>query len=150
MDNVILEFVGNTAGAQIFRHPVSKNQIRVGQNIAVRFASVPSSDVDYYMSLGMFRIAHRANVSTPQVIRRDTPKRIEPIVEDTSLPSVPAVEEPTETVVSFDEEIDESLGWLSPEPVKEEVTEPVVEEVVEETPADATESQKTSRGRPRR
>lgn len=150
MDNVIIEFTGNTAGAQIFRHPVSRNQIRVGQNIAVRFASVPASDVDYYMSLGMFRIAHRANTSTPQVTRRDAPKRIEPIVEDSPLPSVPAVEEPTETVVSFDEEIDKSLGWLSPEPAKEEVVEVTAEEVAEVTPADTTDSQKTSRGRPRR
>lgn len=70
MDNVILEFIGNTAGAQIFRHPVSKNQIRAGLNIAVRFVQVPASEAEYYISLGLFRVAHRASTVAPTEIGR--------------------------------------------------------------------------------
>lgn len=155
MDNVILEFIGNTAGAQIFRHPVSKNQIRAGQNIAVRYVTVPANEAEYYISLGLFRVAHRANSAAPSVTRRDAPKRIEPIVDE-PLPVIEKKEETQEgTVVAFDETIDESLAWLSepkaPEPVvaeevvEEEATEEVAdEEVVENQPV------KVGRGRQRK
>lgn len=153
--SVILEFIGNTNGAQIFRHPVTKRNIRAGRNLAVRYVTVEQDEVDYFLAIGLFRVAHSG--SQVSVKRKDAPVRIEPtpIVDES-----PVVDEaPTENVVSFDESQVESLvDWLS-EP-KASVAEEVdsVQESVEtaEVPpaeveaSDAEQkSDKVRRGRPR-
>jgi hypothetical protein len=105
--------------------------------------------------LGLFRVAHRGNTVAPTVTRRDAPRRIEPIVEE-SFPVIEKKEEtPSATVVAFDEEIDESLAWLSepkaaePEIVEETIEEEVAEDVVEEE-VTANQPAKVGRGRQRK
>jgi hypothetical protein len=167
MSYVILEFTGSTDGAQIFRHPLTNRSIRAGRNLAVRYVSVTPEEVAYLISLGLFRVAHNNNNTnnTQSAIRRDAPKRIEPVfqqpVEESK--AATAVSNPTETIVSFgDAEIDSSISWMNADsapqvaadPVEEkseEVTEEVTEEVVEEisdTQVSASEK-KTQRGRPK-
>lgn len=165
MSDVILEFTGSTDGAQIFRHPLTNRSIRAGRNMAVRYISVTQEEVAYLMSLGLFRVAHSNTNNAQSAIRRDAPKKIEPIfqqpVEESK--AATAVSNPTETIVSFDDaEIDSSISWMNADsapqvaanPVEEkseEVTEEVTEEVVEEisdTQVSAFEK-KTQRGRPK-
>lgn len=163
MSYVILEFTGSTDGAQIFRHPLTNRSIRAGRNLAVRYVSVTPEEVAYLISLGLFRVAHNNNNTnnTQSAIRRDAPKKIEPVfqqpVEESK--AATAVSNPTETIVSFDDaEIDSSISWMNADsapqvaadPVEEkseEVTEEVVEEI-SDTQVSASEK-KTQRGRPK-
>lgn len=160
MENVLLEFTGNSEGAQIFRHPITKRQVRAGKNPMVRYVSVEPEEVSYYMSLGLFRLAHRGGTPSPVVTRRETPMRIEPITEET--PSNDFLsEESSETVVSFDNEPanDLGLGWMNEEPVVQieveiEDTNTSVEPIIENTTDVATvvadQNSKVARGRPRK
>jgi hypothetical protein len=164
MENVLLEFTGNSEGAQIFRHPITKRQVRAGRNPMVRYVSVEPEEVSYYMSLGLFRLAHRGGVATPVVTRKDSPMRIEPIVDDQPSNSAPSgdflSEENSETVVSFANEAvaDLGIGWMDEEPVAPiEVIEENVNESVETTIEDTSTSEvvvdsnaKIARGRPRK
>ena len=172
MNEIILEFTGHTDGAQVFRHPETRRSIRAGRSLGVRYAKVTPDEVTYFLSLGVFRIVHN-NVPPVNVARRESPKKIEPIVpiSETIENVVTEKETPTENVVSFDvslEEIETDIGWLQQKPeVVEEVVEEVAEEVVEqnveevaaeeiEEPAPVSESNtnfsavdKIRRGRPR-
>lgn len=165
MENVLLEFTGNSEGAQIFRHPITKRQVRAGRNPMVRYVSVEQEEVSYYMSLGLFRLAHRGGVTTPVVARKDSPMRIEPVFDDQPSNNQPSSdflsEENNETVVSFSNETvtDLGIGWMDEEPVvPTEVIEENVNESVETTIEDTTVSsevvadsnEKVARGRPRK
>jgi hypothetical protein len=149
--SVILEFIGQTDGAQAFRHPVTKRSIRAGRHLAVRYVHVEQEEVDYLISLGLFRVAHSSQkIVVPA--RKDAPVRIEPIADTT--PSVSATEEPKENVVSFEEnQVEQLVDWLSNE---------TTVEVEVETPTEAIEEldnnvriseeqkfEKVRRGRPR-
>lgn len=158
MSNVILEFVGQTDGAQIFRHPVTRRNIRAGRNLAVRFVNVEQQEADYFLSLGLFRVAHAPTViSVPT--RKDNPVRIEPVTQNTT-PS--PVEEPKENVVSFSTgDVENLVDWLSETDSSEvvvETTEQSTEidvEVVqldnleEEQSASEQKNEKVRRGRPK-
>jgi hypothetical protein len=162
METVLLEFTGNSEGAQIFRHPITKRQVRAGKNPMVRYVSVEPEEVSYYMSLGLFRLAHRGG---PVVTRKDSPMRIEPIVDDQPSNSAPSSdflsEENSENVVSFANETvaDLGIGWMDEEPVAPiEVIEENASESVEITIEDASitsevvvdSNAKIARGRPRK
>lgn len=151
MSELILEFTGQTEGAQVFRHPVSGRSIRAGRNLAVRYIPVSPDEAPYLLSLGLFRVAHGAQSGPTNVARREEPRRIEPIFQQPEEESKPAtaVSNPTETLVSFDDtEIDSSISWMTDEPKAEEIstTEPIVE-----TDADTTLNvdKKVQRGRPK-
>lgn len=153
--SVILEFIGNTNGAQIFRHPVTKRNIRAGRNLAVRYVNVEQEEVDYFLNIGLFRVAHGG--TQVSVKRKDVPVRIEPtpIVEQSPVVD----EEPKENVVSFDDSQVESLvDWLSePKASVAEEVDSVQEsvEIAEVPPAEVEasdaeqKSDKVRRGRPR-
>lgn len=51
-----LEYIGRMSGTSTYRHPRSKRIYRAGAAASVRYLSVPVEDVDYLMSLGIFRI----------------------------------------------------------------------------------------------
>jgi hypothetical protein len=128
----------------------------------VRYVSVEPEEVSYYMSLGLFRLAHRGG---PVVTRKDSPMRIEPIVDDQPSNSAPSSdflsEENSENVVSFANETvaDLGIGWMDEEPVAPiEVIEENASESVEITIEDASitsevvvdSNAKIARGRPRK
>lgn len=145
----ILEFIGSTMGAQIFRHPETKRSIRAGRSLAVRYVNVERDEIDYFLSLGVFRIAHESPRPV-SVQRKDTPVRIEPVAETAQEKD----ETPEENVVSFDNAQVESLvDWLSESVAEESVEEePVKEEVVTAQPSAEVVEEKTDkirRGRPR-
>jgi hypothetical protein len=158
MANIILEFIGQTDGAQIFRHPTTKRNIRAGRNLAVRYVGVEQEEVNYFVSLGLFRVAHSTNaVSAPT--RKDAPVRIEPVVtqqvQSESI-NTPIDETPSENVVSFDaSQVDQLVDWLSDGVTTDvaitEKSADVVTEVIEDTAdiVDEPKSDKVRRGRPR-
>lgn len=154
--SVILEFIGNTNGAQIFRHPVTKRNIRAGRNLAVRYVNVEQDEVDYFLTIGLFRVAH--GETQISVKRKDAPVRIEPtnIVEQSS---TLAEEAPKENLVSFEEsQVEPLVDWLSePENNIAEEVDTVKEsvETVKDSPVEVEtsdveqKSDKVRRGRPR-
>lgn len=168
MNEIILEFTGQTDGAQVFRHPATRRSIRAGRSLGVRYAKVTPEEVDYFLSLGVFRIVH-SNPPPVNVARRESPRKIEPIIpiSETSESVVAEKETPTENIVSFDvslEEIETDIGWLQTTPAvaEESIAESVeqkTEEVVVEEPEDsapipetntsASAVDKIRRGRPR-
>lgn len=151
MSETILEFIGNTDGAQVFRHPLTSRSIRAGRNLAVRYVTVSPEEVPYLMSLGLFRVAHAGNMS-PTVTRTDAPKRIEPIFQQPAEESKPAiaVSEPAETIVAFDDtELDSSLTWMNESAPTAEVVEDVETEDVAPPATSTVEKIKINRGRPK-
>lgn len=169
MNEIILEFTGYTDGAQVFRHPDTRRSIRAGRSLGVRYVKVTPDEVNYFLSLGVFRVVHN-NVPPVNVARREAPKKIEPIVPVAETPAieVPAIEPisteiPEEKIVSYDvslEDIETDISWMqqtAPDSVN--VDEPVAAESVEEEPEqvptaiEGTSSvsavEKIRRGRPR-
>lgn len=52
----ILEYTGAMSGSSIVRHPISKRTYKYGANTSVKFMTVPTEDVDFFLSMGNFRI----------------------------------------------------------------------------------------------
>lgn len=158
MSDVILEFTGASMGAQVFRHPVTHRNIRAGGNLAVRYVTVSPDEVDWLVSLGLFRVAH-GGINKVSVSVKEPVKRIEPIiqqnVEETT--GATAVSNPTEKLISFDDtELDSSIAWMNAEEsVAEEAPAEPVEDVETEKPEITTVASSTNndkkiqRGRPR-
>lgn len=150
---VTLEFIGNTQGAQIFRHPVTKRQIRAGRNLAVRFVNVDESEVDYFISLTLFRVAHMGAPITTNVKRREEPRRIVPIenVSESTTTSNELIEDTT-NVVSFDESEETSIiDWMSESSQDLVVDNPSIDNESDnsdlEVNAESEKSEKPKRGR---
>ena len=103
---------------------MSGRSIRAGRNLAVRYIPVANDEAPYFLSLGLFKVAHGTQSGPTSVARRDEPRRIEPVFQQPEEESKPAtaVSNPTETLVSFDDtEIDSSISWMTDEPKAEEV-----------------------------
>lgn len=158
MSDVILEFTGATMGSQVFRHPVTNRNIRAGGNLAVRYVTVSPEEVNWLVSLGLFKVAH-GGVSKVSVSAKEPVKRIEPIIQQNveESTSATAVSNPTEKLISFeDTEFDSSIAWMNAEePVAEEAPAESVEDVEIEKPKAAAvapstnNDKKIQRGRPR-
>lgn len=155
MTSIILEFIGQTDGAQIFRHPATKRNIRAGRNLAVRYVSVEQDEVNYFVSLGLFRVAH-PSVPVTATPRKDNPARIEPVVsqQEPAVAQNTVDDTPQENVVSFEaSQVEQLVDWLSGD-TTEAVTETVDNEVSEVVDSnseavDEPKSDKVRRGRPR-
>lgn len=154
MSQVILEFIGSAEGAQVFRHPVTKRNIRAGRHLAVRFVTVTAEEADYFLSLGLFRNTQTV-VQVNPVSRRDAPKRIEPVVEVDERPSTFSVQEQTPVideanVVSFEATNTGDIDWMNS--IAEDTVVSTNELTVDVEETDTTEtakSDKVRRGRPK-
>lgn len=158
MSDVILEFTGASMGAQVFRHPVTHRNIRAGGNLAVRYVTVSPDEVDWLVSLGLFRVAH-GGVNKVSVSVKEPVKRIEPIVQqnEEESTSATAVSNPTEKIISFEDiALNSSIAWMNAEePVLAEApAESVEDNEIEQPEASAVapstnNDKKIQRGRPR-
>jgi len=146
---VTLEFTGNTQGAQIFRHPITKNQIRAGRNLAVRFINVDESEADYFVSLGLFRVAHQGVAVTTNVKRKEEPKRIVPIAEQEE-PIAEKISEVEINLVSFEDDSPSIIDWMSDSTSELPTTDEIVESIKESAPeiSSPDKTEKIKRGRP--
>ena len=158
MSDVILEFTGATMGAQIFRHPTTNRNIRAGRNLAVRYVTVSDEEVHWLVSLGLFRVAHSGTSGPVSVSVKEPVKRIDPIIQQNveESASATAVNNPTETLISFDDtDVDSSISWMNAdEPVAEAAPVELVEDatVNKEDVVTTTNTQndkKIQRGRPK-